>query len=381
MAIEGPLRELALTDVFQLLDLSRKTGVLTITPEGGRERPATVRFERGSVVGAELGEAHERLGHLLLRAGKVTERQIEQIDRLKASSPEAPIGSLMVEHGIVGEAEVQRQLRFQIQEVVYDLIQWKDGYFRFEEGSPPAGAGVGVRVTTESLLMEAARRVDEWSTLETKVPHMGVIPVLVADSSEGATLDLHPSEWEVLAEIDGTRTLKTIAGTLGRSDFEVAKIVFGLVSTGVVEVREQPETPRPAAVMDRPLREALAQARASLASGGADRARRSLDDLSRAHPDRPEVWVLLAEAQRRLGRWGEAVISLGRAAALDPLAGTVHYQLGFAAVHTGDIARAREAWNTFLRLGDGVEPALRVRADRGRSALSALLEVLEEEGG
>ena len=40
MAIEGPLRELALTDVFQLLDLSRKTGTLSITPEGGGHRPA-----------------------------------------------------------------------------------------------------------------------------------------------------------------------------------------------------------------------------------------------------------------------------------------------------------------------------------------------------
>jgi hypothetical protein len=70
MAIEGPLRELALTDVFQLLDLSRKTGTLTITPEARSHRPAVIRFERGAVVGAELNRAHERLGHLLLRPGR-----------------------------------------------------------------------------------------------------------------------------------------------------------------------------------------------------------------------------------------------------------------------------------------------------------------------
>jgi tetratricopeptide (TPR) repeat protein len=71
MAIEGPLRELALSDVFQLLDLSRKTGTLTVSHEA-RHQPAIVRFDRGGVVGAQLGDAQDRLGHLLQRAGKVT---------------------------------------------------------------------------------------------------------------------------------------------------------------------------------------------------------------------------------------------------------------------------------------------------------------------
>jgi tetratricopeptide (TPR) repeat protein len=382
MAIEGPLRELALTDVFQLLDLSRKTGVLSITPEGGKHRPALVRFDRGAVTGAELGQAHERLGHLLLRAGKVTEAQIAAARLSQQQGPGRALGTILVEQGIVTEDDVRRQLRFQIQEIVFELIQWKDGYFRFEEAPPQANPGVTVRVSTESLLMEAARRVDEWSTLETKIPHMGVIPVFVADSPEGPTLDLHPTEWEVLAEIDGTRTLKVIATTLGRADFDVAKIAYGLVATGVVDIRDEPaDAPMTAMPMERPLRDALGEAQLALADGAPDRARRVLDDLSRAHPDRAEVYTLLAEAQQRLGRWGEAVIALGRAAALDPLAGQTHYHLGFAAAHTGDLHRAREAWDTYLRLDDsGNDRVGRSRAERARDAADTLLAVMEEEG-
>ncbi len=382
MAIEGPLRELALTDVFQLLDLSRKTGVLSIAPEGGRHRPALVRFDRGAVTGAELGQAHERLGHLLLRAGKVTESQIAAARLVQQQGNGRALGSILVEQGLVTEDDVRRQLRFQIQEIVFELIQWKDGYFRFEEGPPATGGGVTVRVSTESLLMEAARRVDEWSTLETKIPHMGVIPVFVADSPDGATLDLHPSEWEVLAEIDGTRPLKAIATTLGRSDFDVAKIVYGLVATGVVDILEEvPDAPTSATPMERPLRDALGEAQLALADGAADRARRLLDDLARAHPDRPEVYSLLADAQQRLGRWGEAVISLGRAASLDPLAGMTHYHLGFAAAHTGDLHRARESWDTYLRLDDAAnDRPRRIRAERARDAADTLLAVMDEEG-
>src|SRR4051812_28385040 len=119
MAIEGPLRELALSDVFQLLDLSRKTGVLTITHES-RHRPAVVRFDRGAVTGAELGEgAHERIGHLLLRSGKVTERHIERARLAQVQSPGRPLGELLVEQGAVSVDDVRRQLRFQIEEAVY----------------------------------------------------------------------------------------------------------------------------------------------------------------------------------------------------------------------------------------------------------------------
>jgi hypothetical protein len=377
MAIEGPLRELALSDVFQLLDLSRKTGTLTITHES-RHRPAVVRFDRGAVIGAELGDAHERIGHLLLRAGKVTQRHIEQARHVQGRQPDKPLGTILVEQGVVSAPDVQRQLRFQIQETIFELIRWKDGYFRFEEQAALLN-GVSVRVPTESLLMEAARRIDEWSTLEHKVPHMGVVPALVSESTEGPTLDLHPSEWEVLAEIDGQRTLKEISGALGRGEFDVAKIVYGMVTTGIVEILEErpPETTAP---MERPLRDALGEARLALSDGHPDRARRLLDDLSRAHPDRPEVWLMLAEAQRGLGRWGEAVIALTRAASLDPLAATTHYHLGFAAARTGEFHRAQDAWSTYLRLEDG-DVARRENAARARAAADALLSALDLEVG
>ncbi|HEX8905468.1 MAG TPA: DUF4388 domain-containing protein [Longimicrobiaceae bacterium] len=379
MAIEGPLRELALSDVFQLLDLSRKTGMLTITQEG-RRRPAVVRFDRGGVTGAELGEDHERIGHLLLRAGKVTERHIEGAREIQSQSPGRPLGEILVEMGVVGVQDVRRQLRFQIEEAIYALIQWKDGYFRFEEGPAANHGAVTVRVPTESLLMEAARRVDEWSTLESKVPHMGVVPALVSDTADGPALDLHPSEWEVLAEIDGQRTLKEISARIGRGEFEVAKIVYGLVTTGIVEVLEERADEPAAAAMERPLRDALGEAKLALSDGHADRARRLLDELSHAHSDHPEVWLLLAQAQKKLGRWGEVVASLARAAALDPLSAATHYELGFAAAHTGDMHRARDAWATYLRLEDG-DAARREKALSAMAAADALLATMGEEAG
>ena len=66
MAIEGPLRELGIHDVFQLLDLSRKTGTLAVTSEL-RDNEGTVQFERGKVVGATIKSNPHRIGDLGVR--------------------------------------------------------------------------------------------------------------------------------------------------------------------------------------------------------------------------------------------------------------------------------------------------------------------------
>lgn len=376
MAIEGPLRELALSDVFQLLDLSRKTGVLTVSgePEG---RKGVVRFDRGAIVAAELAGSSGRIDRLLLRAGKVTEGQIAEAVRRQRESPGKRFGTVLVEMGAVTELDLRRQLRFQIEEAIFEMIGWKDGYFRFEEAPPGTGPEVAVRVPTESLLMEAARRIDEWSTLEAKVPHMDVVPALTGDT-DGGTLDLHPLEWEVLAEIDGTRSLNEIATDLGRSDFDVAKIVFGLITTGVVDIVEEqpPEPDEP--VGDASLFEGLAAAHTALREENPARALRLLTDLSRQSPERPEVHVLLARTHARLGRWAEAATALERVVELDPLSSAAHYHLGFAAARTGDLRRAEEAWSTYLRLPDsnGTRGAT---VQRARAAVAALRGVLEEE--
>jgi len=90
MAIEGPLRELGIHDVFQLLDLSRKTGALTVTSVL-RDNQGTVYFDRGSVVFAAIRSNPHPLGELLLRSGKITEADLA---RARDAHSEASSSSL-----------------------------------------------------------------------------------------------------------------------------------------------------------------------------------------------------------------------------------------------------------------------------------------------
>ena len=206
MPIEGPLRELGIHDVFQLLDLSRKTGLLRVTSQL-RDDEGVVYFEGGRVVQAAI--------------------------RSKPSSLEA---------GIQTPREVERKVRQQIEATVFELMSWREGFFSFEERAiTEIPRDAHVQVTTESLLMEGARRIDEWSRIADKVPSLAVIPVLAPIVEDRETrLDLLPHEWEVLTMIDGERDLRAISTALGRADFEVAKVAYGLVTTGVIEIRRPP---------------------------------------------------------------------------------------------------------------------------------------------
>jgi Domain of unknown function (DUF4388) len=239
MAIEGPLRELGIHDVFQLLDLSRKTGVLRVVSEL-RDNEGVVAFHAGRIAYASIRSNPHPIGEMLMKAGKISEgdlaaaraRQTEHGDRRR-------LGEILIEMSSVTARDVEKFVRRQAEAVVFELMSWREGHFRFEESNPEEfPENPSVAVSTESVLMEAARRIDEWSRIADRVPSLSAIAEFadVAEDHAGQ-LDLLPSEWEVLTKIDGQRDLRRLAVEVGRSDFDVAKVVYGLVSTGVVTLR------------------------------------------------------------------------------------------------------------------------------------------------
>ena len=237
MAINGPLRELGIHDVFQLLDLSRKTGTLRVSSEL-RDDEGVVVFDGGRVVHASIRSNSIATELALLQAGRITELDLARA-RARHSNGHAStdIVDLLVDNGAITRKELERQLRLQIESVVFELMSWREGFFSFEERLREELPGDSrITVSTESLLMEGARRIDEWSRIADVVPNLTVVPELVPVDADrdGTTLDLLPHEWQALTMIDGDRDLRAIAASLGRDEFEIAKIAYGLATTGVI---------------------------------------------------------------------------------------------------------------------------------------------------
>ena len=337
MAIEGPLRELGIHDVFQLLDLSRKTGMLRVSSEL-REDEGLVCFDGGRVVQATIRSKTLPMEMVLLQAGRITESDLERA-RAKRQNGRAgrEIVHLLVDVGAITHKELERQLRLQLESVVFELMSWREGFFSFEERTRDEMPGETlITVSTESLLMEGARRIDEWSRIADIVPNVAAVPELapIDSARDGAMLDLLPHEWQVLTMIDSERDLREIAAVLARDEFEIAKIAYGLATTGIITMRS-PKRPTP--------------------------------DLDRSGV---ESRLEAARAYTTAGRHTEALDELRRAVQEDPLTSRAHLDLAFAAARTGDLSAARASWEHFLRLTPR-DPA----APLVHSALGALAEL------
>src|SRR5690242_12062171 len=372
MAIEGPLRELGIHDVFQLLDLSKKTGVLRVTSEL-RHNAGTVYFEDGTIIFAEIRSNPHPLGALLLRTGKITDADLERArDMQQRQGDTRRLGEILVSLGAITPRELERQVRFQIEEVVFEVMGWREGYFSFSEGpltTVPTDATV--RISTEALLMEGARRIDEWSRIESRIPHLGVVPALAPLQDGGAgDLDLLPPEWEMLAMVDGDRDVRAIAAALGRSDFDVAKTLFGLESAGVVVLANPGTTKRERSTLAADLAELVARAEDALERRDLEEARGLAEQAAGAHPHDPAVHLLLGRIALAAGRGNDAVEELRRAVRLDPLLVAAYRLLGFALVATGRFAEALDQWEQWERLAPRSEAEL-ARLDDVRRARTA----------
>ena len=204
MAFQGSLAELHLPDIIQLVSVSGKTGVF------------------------HLQDGHLR-GQIFLIDGKIVHAQIDDT---------------------VGE------------EAVYSLAIWRQGEFRFE-----AGVDTESRTITKSntnLLMEAARRLDEWRVLSKKIPSTDLVPEFVVQENREGQINLNTSEWLILSKIDGNRSVKAIAAASSLSVFDAAKMLYGLIATGLIRLKEPVAAPHAA-----PPAHAPASAHAAASHAGA----------------------------------------------------------------------------------------------------------------
>ncbi len=351
MAIEGPLKELGIHDVFQLLDLSRKTGTLRVVSDL-RQNAGTVFFEDGVVVGAEIRSNPHPLGRLLVRAGRVTEQDLQRARALQAAGDRRRLGEILLAQGLVTQRDLGRYVRQQIEEVVFELVGWSEGYFAFEDGKQgdwPTEADT--RIATGLLLMEAARRTDEWSRIEKQITHLGLVPRLAPIVDTAVPLDLLPAEWEVLSVVDGERTVRELATLLGRPEFEVARTLFGLTTAGII-LLDDPARRAMEAVGGAELPILLGEVDHLLGAGDPEAARQVGEQAVAAHPQQPLAHLAYGRALLAAGHPADAAESLWQAVQLDPGSAPAHRCFGLALAATGRFREAAHIWDQWKRLTD-----------------------------
>jgi tetratricopeptide (TPR) repeat protein len=198
--------------------------------------------------------------------------------------------------------------------------------------------------------MEAARRIDEWSRIEKRITHLGLIPRFTPNGEGSAPLDLLPAEWEVLAVVDSERSVRDIAAALGRPEFDVAKTVFGLTSAGIIQL-EDPVRRTSQTTSGGELARLLEEAERHLALGDPASAVAAGERAISAHPHQPLAQLVYGRALLASARYEDAADALWIAVELDSASAAAHRVLGLSLVACGRFREAVEVWDQWKRLG------------------------------
>lgn len=339
MAIEGPLREMGIHDVFQLLDLSKKSGVLEVKSEA-RKNSGVVHIKGGAVVFAELKSNPHRLGELLVAGGRITPDEFDEARQRQGDGDARKLGAILVGMGAIVASDIDRQVREQVEEVVFEMLGWSEGWFCFNEGDLPEHPwDATVLITTDTLLLDGARRIEEWSRIKAKITDGSVVPRFDTSAlNDDAGLDLFPGEWDALARVDGQSQVAEIAAGMGSSLFEVARIMVGLESAGLINFDKAVEATDSYVTPD--VDKLIQRIEDVAASGAMDRALIMTTDAIAEHSDDAVFFLVRGRLQRDLKRNHEAELDFRDALRRDPLLGPAHRELGEALESQGKYAES-----------------------------------------
>lgn len=232
MALKGNLHDFSITQLLNLIHLARKTGTLAID---GKSSATRVAFREGKLIHALSTGAEGRLVILLIRAGKITADQGKQIPENKT---DRELGAMLVQAGLLTKQDMDSLVRNHVREVVDKLFALSEGYFRFEPNILPDDRLVAdPPISLDNIIMEGTRRFKESERLQDELPNLDITMKFTdRPDTRLRTVNLSVEEWRVVSYINPKNTIRQIAQANGMSEFQIRKIVYGMVQAGLVEL-------------------------------------------------------------------------------------------------------------------------------------------------
>ena len=238
VVLQGSLASFKLPDVLTLLSGAKKSGTLMLAGYG---RHSYVLFSGGSLVYAGSDQEKFRLGALLVRRRKITREQQHEVDAAMRSQG-GRFGQIAIQKGILTDAELHEFLKVQVSEVVYDAFVWTEGSFRFSEDLQMPDYAVTIAVDISNLIMEGARRIEEWEKAVQLLPDDGVVFRVVSVPKDDK-ITLSAEEWKVLFLVNGQRTLTELVSEAEDDALNVYRIIYGLQANRLIEPVQPSSSP------------------------------------------------------------------------------------------------------------------------------------------
>ncbi len=257
MALEGTIKDFGLPDIFQLIGLQRKTGLLTLKHD---QDQVTVFFENGMVVNADSASKRleDRLGNVLVKQGKLSKERLEEALSTQKQTLQR-LGHVLITQRYITSKDLKDAITVQVSQIVFKVFRWRDGEYHFAPSETVDYDRENFNpMSADFILMEGIRMVDEWPIIEKKIPSMDIVfkPAVDPNSIEvggGAEeealggserkrsaasssnkIRLTPEEERIFRKVDGTQTVQGIIDSVGMSEFDTCRMLFDLLNRNLI---------------------------------------------------------------------------------------------------------------------------------------------------
>jgi len=212
---------------------AQQTGELTV--QKGKVKK-TIFFENGRPCFAISNLLNDRFGHFLVRVAKITPPQFDSLGA-EAKASGRRLGDLLVEKGMLKDAERLYYLAQQLKAIIYSVFAWEDGEYRLHFTDRAAHESVKIDLHPANLIVRGIKKLykpDRLRRLIAPEEHLVPSPQPAYD-----LYDIEMERWEadMLPLVDGTLAVAELVAKAGRPPHVVNAFLYAMVALKVLERR------------------------------------------------------------------------------------------------------------------------------------------------
>jgi hypothetical protein len=232
--LQGNIERFTLPEIFQLVSVGRKTGTLGIQRD---DDIVMVYFKDGSVIYGYGPRKTYHIGRMLVEKGRITSEQLDESISFQAENQSGGkrLGQILIERQYIDRADLEEVIRKQVEELIFSLMSWNRGSFKFYEDQFPTEEEITVKLSTENVVLEGLRRLDEMTRIKDYLPDFSTVYRLApSEPGQKRDISLEPEEWNILALIDGHRDINDILAVSMLETIQTLKHMTSLQLAGLI---------------------------------------------------------------------------------------------------------------------------------------------------
>jgi hypothetical protein len=267
MPLKGNLTVFSTTQLLNLINLAKKTGVLRIYEgietkdfltlgdgqtripklDPGQQR-AEVAFKEGKLLHASMTNRSSDLISVLQKAGKLNDEQARSIrDRTQDRSDKA-LALMLINGNYVNKQELLQSIQKHTVDIMFDLMTWNKEPFEFDEAAALPNDRIPIQIPLEYVIIEGTRRTIDNERLIQELPDLNFALKFREDAGEKikTNIQLSTAEWRVVGFVNPKNSIRQIAKACNMTDTEIRRVVHALREAGLLEL-VKPQTLKPEA--------------------------------------------------------------------------------------------------------------------------------------